>query len=80
MPHSSAQMGRRTAITKNGIQQITKAPVMIARVLAAFLSLFDPESFEFWFLRFKMDGLSLLFLLCCMFCLSLSLEFEEEVS
>lgn len=35
------QTGRINAVTKNGNQQTTKAPVMITRVLAAFLSLLD---------------------------------------
>lgn len=40
--------GKSMAITKNGNQQATKAPVMIANVLAAFLSFFD--SFGIFFL------------------------------
>lgn len=33
-------MGISSAVTKKGSQQMTKAPVMMARVLAAFFSLF----------------------------------------
>jgi hypothetical protein len=43
------QTGRRMAIMKKGSQQTTKAPVIMTRVLAAFLSRF--ESAGTFFLR-----------------------------
>lgn len=58
--HSSAQIGKSTAITKNGIQQTTKAPVMIASVLAAFRSLLELVSFAEGVFFFSIDGLDLL--------------------
>lgn len=58
--HSSAQMGNSTAITKNGIQQTTKAPVMMARVLAAFRSRFELMSFAVGVFFFNIDGLNCL--------------------
>jgi hypothetical protein len=57
--HSSAQMGNSTAITKNGIQHTTKAPVMIAKVLAAFRSRFELISFTVGVFFFSMEGLNL---------------------
>lgn len=75
--HSVVQIGRRTAITKNGIQHTMNAPVIIANVFAAFLSRFDPESFELCVFRFKIEGFSLFF--CLLFGAlwrTLSLEFS----
>lgn len=57
--HSSPQMGSNTAITKNGIQQTTKAPVMMANVFAAFLSRFELLSFAVGVFFFRIDGLNL---------------------
>lgn len=42
------QIGRRIAMMKNGSQQMTKAPVIIANVLAAFRSRLElASSFDF---------------------------------
>lgn len=57
--HSSAQIGKSTAITKNGIQQTTKAPVMIANVFAAFRSRLELVSFAEGVFFFNIDGLAL---------------------
>lgn len=58
--HSSAQMGNSTAITKNGIQHTTNAPVMIASVFAAFRSRFELISFAVGVFFFSIDLFSLL--------------------
>jgi hypothetical protein len=52
-------MGNSTAITKNGIQQTTNAPVMIANVFAAFLSRFELVSFTVGVFFLSMEGLNL---------------------
>lgn len=44
-------MGSRMARIKNGSQQQTNAPVMMASVLAAFRSRFESAEFEWVFLR-----------------------------
>jgi hypothetical protein len=59
--HSSAQIGNSTAITKNGIQHTTNAPVMMASVFAAFLSRFELWSFTVGIFFFNIEGLNLLF-------------------
>lgn len=58
--HSSAQIGNSTAITKNGIQHTTKAPVIIASVLAAFRSRLELVSLAEGVFFFNIDGLDLL--------------------
>lgn len=58
--HSSAQMGNSTAITKNGIQHTTKAPVIMANVLAAFLSRFELVSFAVVVFFLRIEGFDLL--------------------
>jgi hypothetical protein len=55
----SWQIGNSTAITKKGIQHTTKAPVMIANVLAAFLSRLELVSFTVGVFFFSMEGLNL---------------------
>lgn len=57
--HSSAQMGNSTAITKNGIQHTTNAPVMIASVFAALRSRFELISFAVGVFFFNIDLFSL---------------------
>lgn len=55
--HSSAQMGNSTAITKNGIQHTTNAPVIMANVLAAFRSRFELVSLTAGVFFFNIEGL-----------------------
>jgi hypothetical protein len=52
-------MGNSTAITKNGIQHTTNAPVMIANVFAAFRSRFELVSFTVGIFFFRIDGFDL---------------------
>lgn len=57
--HSSAQIGKSTAITKNGIQHTTNAPVIMARVFAALRSRFELLSLGVGVFFFNIDGLNL---------------------
>lgn len=52
-------MGNSTAITKNGIQQTTNAPVIMANVFAAFRSRFELVSLMAGVFFFSIDGLTL---------------------
>jgi hypothetical protein len=52
----SAHTGNSTAITKKGIQQTTKAPVMMASVLAAFRSRFELVSLAVGVFFFSIEG------------------------
>lgn len=52
-------MGNSTAITKNGIQQTTNAPVIMAKVFAAFRSRFELVSLAAGVFFFNIDGFDL---------------------
>lgn len=56
-------MGNSTAITKNGIQQTTNAPVIMAKVFAAFRSRFELVSLMAGVFFFSIDGFDLASLL-----------------